>query len=110
MHADSLLHACRVRPHNDHMLSHVTNTLRAVPAGSCPYGDRCHYSHAQLSSATRAALLEVEQEERQRAAQQQEQERQRQEERRRRAELLLTPLPDELLALYALDLSGIAVA
>ena len=86
------------------------NTPVAAPAGSCPYGDRCHYSHAQLSTATRAALLEVEREERQRAAQQQEQERQHQDELRRRAELLLTPLPDELLALYALDLSGIAAA
>ena len=79
--------------------------LPICTAGSCPYGSRCHYNHAQLSAATREALLELHQEEQRKAREAQEAERAQQEAQRREVQQLLTPLSEELLVVYALKLA-----
>jgi hypothetical protein len=74
-------------------------------AGSCNFGDRCHYSHAAVSPEQREALLQAHHQEQQRAQEQRELELQQQEAQRQEAALLLTPLDGELLLRYALDLA-----
>ena len=87
--------------HHAPLTHHTPPHLRA---GSCPYGDRCIYSHAAVSAEQREALLQAHQQEQRQAQEQRAAEAAQQEAQRREAALLLTPLEEDLLALYELKL------
>ena len=91
----------RAPPCVAHTPHHTPPHLRA---GSCPYGDRCIYSHAAVSAEQREALLQAHQQEQRQAQEQRAAEAAQQEAQRREAALLLTPLEEDLLALYELKL------